>query len=171
MAWSGLKAEAVPPRVDRRLGQRARTATRPRRAGPAGRRDRARLARRHANKAGELPARLLRIAADAKNPAELRLDALAAVPGGLVNPDQSLFTFLISQLDREQTVATRTTAADVLARAKLTPTQLVRLADALRTAGPVEVDRLLAAFEQSTDECARPEAGRSPGRVVGASRA
>ena len=30
--------------------------------------------------------------------------------------------------------------------------QLARLVDALRTAGPVEVDRLLTAFEQSTDE-------------------
>ena len=59
---------------------------------------------------------------------------------------------MLEQLDRDQTVATRTTAADVLARARLTPEQLVRLADALRTAGPVEVDRLLTAFEQSTDE-------------------
>ena len=40
----------------------------------------------------------------------------------------------------------------MLARAKLTPEQLVRLADLLPTAGPLEVDRLLAAFEQSTDE-------------------
>jgi len=104
------------------------------------------------SKAGDLPARLLRLADDAKNPAELRLGALAALPGGLTNPDSSLFTFLLAKLDRDQTVATRTTAADVLARAKLTPAQLSRLADALRSAGPVEVDRLLGAFEQSTDE-------------------
>jgi putative heme-binding domain-containing protein len=49
-------------------------------------------------------------------------------------------------------VASRTTAADVLARAKLTAEQLARLSLALRTAGPLEVDRLLAAFEQSSDE-------------------
>ena len=84
--------------------------------------------------------------------ADLRLAALAAVPGGLVKPDQTLFKFLIGQLDRERTVAARTTAADVLARARLTAGQLTRLADALRTAGPLEVDRLLVAFEQSTDE-------------------
>jgi putative membrane-bound dehydrogenase-like protein len=104
------------------------------------------------DKAGDLPARLLRLADDAKNSADLRLGALAALPGGLTNPDPSLFTFLLAQLDRDQTVATRTTAADVLARVKLAPEQLSRLADALRAAGPVEVDRLLVAFEQSTDE-------------------
>ena len=46
----------------------------------------------------------------------------------------------------------RSAAADVLARAKLDPAQLGSLADALKTAGPLEVDRLLTAFEQSTDE-------------------
>jgi putative heme-binding domain-containing protein len=104
------------------------------------------------DKAGDLPVRLLRLADDAKNPAELRLGTMAALPGGLTNPDSRLFTFLLAKLDRDQSVATRTTAADVLARAKLNPQQLSRLADALRSAGPVEVDRLLVGFEQSTDE-------------------
>jgi len=103
-------------------------------------------------KAGDLPARLLRVGAEMKNPAGLRQNALAAVPGGLSNPDADLFAYLLSKLDREQPVASRTTCADVLARAKLNPAQLLRLADALRAAGPVEVDRLLTAFEQSTDE-------------------
>ena len=40
----------------------------------------------------------------------------------------------------------------MLARSSLAPEQLTRLADALQAAGPVEVDRLLAAFEQSTDQ-------------------
>jgi len=103
-------------------------------------------------KAGDLPAQLLRVGAETKNPPELRLSALAAVPGGLSQPEPGLFAFLLSKLDREQPVASRTTAADVLARAKLTLEQLLRLADALRAAGPVEVDRLLGAFEQSTNE-------------------
>jgi putative membrane-bound dehydrogenase-like protein len=102
--------------------------------------------------AGELPARLLRIAGDAGNPIELRLGALAAVPEGLAAVDDETFRFLADKLQGEQTVTTRTTAADVLARARLSEAQLARLADALRTAGPVEVDRLLSAFEQSTDE-------------------
>jgi putative heme-binding domain-containing protein len=59
---------------------------------------------------------------------------------------------LIGKIDRGQPVSARTTAADVLARARLTTAQLSSLADALRSSGPVEVDRLLTAFEQTTDE-------------------
>ncbi len=102
--------------------------------------------------ASDLPERLVRIAASTRNRPEQRLAALAALPRGLANPGQDLFTFLLGQLDRERPVAIRTTAADVLARATLSTAQLSRLADALRTAGPLEVDRLLVAFEQSTDE-------------------
>jgi putative membrane-bound dehydrogenase-like protein len=151
MAWSNLKAEAVPREWieavasvlegDPATLELVTPAVATLRALPLTR-----------ERAGDLPARLLRIAAAARNSADLRLAALAAVPAGLVNPDQNLFTFLMSQLDRERTVASRTTAADVLARAKLTVEQLVRLALALRTAGPLEVDRLLTAFEQSSDE-------------------
>ena len=104
------------------------------------------------NNAELLRERLIRIAADTSKSEGLRLDALAAVPGGLVKPNDASYAFLLERLDRGQTVATRTTAADVLARAKLTTDQLSRLADALRAAGPVEVDRLLVAFEQSSDE-------------------
>ena len=39
-----------------------------------------------------LPARLLAHRRRSANPAELRLDALAAVPGGLIKPDPKLFT-------------------------------------------------------------------------------
>ncbi len=44
----------------------------------------------------------------------------------------ALFSFLLGQLDREQPASTRTAAADVLARAKLTTTQLGALADVLK---------------------------------------
>ncbi len=101
---------------------------------------------------GGVSASLLRIAGDARNPAELRLDAMAAIPGGLANPPENLFTFLTGKVDRDQSVAARTTAADVLARARLATEQLSRLADSLRSSGPVEVERLLTAFEQSSDE-------------------
>ncbi len=92
------------------------------------------------------------IAADAAEPPGLRLDALAALPGGLDQTRRALFDFLIDQIRPDRPVAARTTAADVLARARLSPAQLDRLADALAAAGPVEADRLLTAFEQSTDE-------------------
>jgi putative heme-binding domain-containing protein len=73
------------------------------------------------------------------------------VPGGLTTPDQRLFDLLIDQIGRDKPVAARTTSADILARAQLAPGQLVRLADVMEAAGPVEADRLLTAFEQSTD--------------------
>jgi putative membrane-bound dehydrogenase-like protein len=103
-------------------------------------------------RAGELAVCLLKIAGDPARPVDLRLAALAAIPGGLEQTDGPIFDLLLKALDRDQTVASRTTAADVLARARLTTTQLDRLVDALKSAGPLEVDRLLAAFEQSTDE-------------------
>ena len=127
MAWSNLKAEAVPREwVDAVASVLEGDPATPELVAPAVATLRALPLTRE--KAGDLPARLLRIAADGKNAADLRLAALAAVPGGLVNPDQNLFTFLINQLDRERTVAARTTAADVLARARLTAEQLARLA-------------------------------------------
>ena len=151
MAWSNLKAGAVPREwVDAVASVLEGDPATPELVTPAVATLRALPLTRE--KAGDLPARLLRIAAADKNAAELRIAALAAMPGGLVNLDQTIFAFLIDQLDRERTVTARTTAADVLARAKLTTEQLVRLALALRTAGPLEVDRLLVSFEQSRDE-------------------
>jgi putative heme-binding domain-containing protein len=55
-------------------------------------------------------------------------------------------------LDANQPVATRSTAADVLSRAKLDADQLVGLAGCLKTVGPMELDRLLEPFAHSTDE-------------------
>ena len=102
--------------------------------------------------ASELSPGLLLIAADTGTSDDLRLNALAAVPAGLSEPSVPLFAFLLAKLSSSETVARRTTAADILARAKLSPQQLDQLTETLRLAGPVEVDRLLAAFEQSSDE-------------------
>src|SRR5439155_25978964 len=63
-----------------------------------------------------------------------------------------LFAFLRAQIPPDQPVAQRSLAAEVLAHARLNREQLLALAESLRTAGPLEVDRLLAAFEQTTDE-------------------
>ena len=84
----------------------------------------------------------------------VRLNALAALPGGLAanETDDKLFDFLLSQLVPDLSVAQRGIAAEVISKAKLTPAQLTRLTEQFATIGPLEVDRLLAAFEQSTDE-------------------
>jgi putative heme-binding domain-containing protein len=100
----------------------------------------------------KLTTALLRVADGEKPPASLRLRALAAVPGGLAEVRPSLFGFLVQSVDREQPVAVRSLAADVLSRARLTGDQLLALADALKNVGPMEVDRLLEAFKQTADE-------------------
>jgi putative membrane-bound dehydrogenase-like protein len=104
------------------------------------------------DKAGELVAALVKLGSDAKAPATLRLDALAAVPGGLTEVKPALFDFLRTQLDPENPVTVRAAAADVLARAALDKGQLLALADAIKTTGPLEVDKLLTAFEKTHDD-------------------
>ncbi len=103
-------------------------------------------------RAKPLTAALLRIANDPATPVNVRLTALAAVPGGLAQVDAPIFAFLRAQLEADQPAAHRSAAADVLARAKLSSDQLLALTEALKTIGPMEVDRLLEAFAQSTDE-------------------
>ncbi len=99
-----------------------------------------------------LTAALLRVGANDKLSPAVRLQALAAVPGGLAEVSALTFAFLVGGVNRDQPVATRSLAADVLSRARLNGHQLLTLADALKDAGPMEVDRLLEAFKQSTDE-------------------
>jgi putative membrane-bound dehydrogenase-like protein len=100
----------------------------------------------------KLTAELLHIGGNPKIPVEVRLQALAAVPGGLGGVSGEQFAFLRSHLDREQAVAARSLAADVLARAQLTPAQLNDLAGSLQSTGPMELNRLLDAFTRTTDD-------------------
>ena len=98
-----------------------------------------------------LSAALLRIVNDPKTSVSVRLAALAAVPNGLSRVEPAVFAFLCSQLAADQPAAARSVAADVLARAKLTSDQLLALTESLVSTGPMETDRLLEAFVQSTD--------------------
>jgi hypothetical protein len=95
---------------------------------------------------------LLKTAAAQDAPDELRVAALAAVPGGLRQADSETFRFLIEQLDPERPVSIRLAAVEVLSKARLDRSQLEGLTESLEEVGPLEVDRLLAAFEQTTDE-------------------
>ncbi len=95
---------------------------------------------------------LKRIAQDENRPADLRLEALAALPDGLREVGPEMLIFLFAHLDTSQAVLTRQAAANVIAKARLQPEQLLVLADKLKTAGPLEISKLLAAFEKSSDE-------------------
>jgi putative membrane-bound dehydrogenase-like protein len=100
----------------------------------------------------KLEVELLRIARLDKAPVDVRLNALAAVPGGLTRIEPALFVLVQSQLGSEQPVAIRSVATEVLSRSKLTSEQLLALTETLKTVGPMEADRLLEPFGQSTDE-------------------
>jgi putative membrane-bound dehydrogenase-like protein len=95
---------------------------------------------------------LLRLARDEKRPADLRLDALAAIPGALSHLEPEVFAFLCSNIEPDKPVLTRNSAVDVLARAKLEQEQLIALTDTVKETGPLEMTRLLAAFERSQSQ-------------------
>ncbi|MBI5760821.1 MAG: HEAT repeat domain-containing protein [Planctomycetales bacterium] len=99
----------------------------------------------------EFAAKLLDVGRKTDAPAGLRLDALASVPGGLTEVDPALLGFLREHLHPDQQVSVRSASADVLAKAKLAAAQLVELSVSLPSSGPLEVDRLLAAFEKSKE--------------------
>jgi putative membrane-bound dehydrogenase-like protein len=103
-------------------------------------------------RAGGLSVALLRVGDADRFAPDVRLSALAALPATLAKIGPALFTFLREQLDPEKPVATRSLAADVLSRAHLTTEQLLVLTRVLKTAGPMEMDRLLEPFAQSTNE-------------------
>ena len=98
-----------------------------------------------------LRAALLRVGRSATAPEDVRLEALAVVPGGLPETAPEVFAFLLERLRPDRSTATRVLAADVLAGATLGHDQLLSLADAVRAAGPLEVNRLLPAFGRTTD--------------------
>jgi putative membrane-bound dehydrogenase-like protein len=106
-----------------------------------------------AGKAGSaaLAAALLRLARDPRRPAEVRVDALSARPAR-APLDADLFALLRTSLEPARPAPLRTAAAAVLQRAALDRDQLLALAGSLETAGPLELVRLLPAFEKSSDE-------------------
>jgi len=92
--------------------------------------------------AGEAPGR----------PDDIRLEALAALPAGISTVSAAQFDFLVANLEPSRPVAVRGRAAGVLAKAKLSPAQLSALTDVIRTASPLEITRLLSAFDGPQDE-------------------
>jgi len=82
----------------------------------------------------------------------VRLDALLAIPGNGRTIEPKLFDFLRASLESSKPVMVRSTASAVIGKAKLTPEQLLALTDSVKTAGPLEVTKLLSAFEKGTDE-------------------
>ncbi len=100
----------------------------------------------------ELLSALLNVAQNSKTAAELRLEAFAAVSGSLSAVPPELFGFVRSSLDPAGPLNTRSAAATGLSKATLAPEQLLALTESLKSAGPLEMPKLLSAFEKSHDE-------------------
>jgi putative membrane-bound dehydrogenase-like protein len=100
-----------------------------------------------------LVGRLLELASDQRQPAELRVAAAGGVArqGGSFDPE--LFGYLRDQLTSDNPPPlVRLAAAQALGAAPLAREQLLELTAALATAGPLEIAALIGAFERSRDE-------------------
>jgi putative membrane-bound dehydrogenase-like protein len=95
---------------------------------------------------------LLQLARDPNRPDELRLDAFGALGGALPPLEDSLMEFLIGAVDSSRSPASRTAAAIILGRARLSQPQLERVVGVLPELGPMELSRVSAAFDNATNE-------------------
>lgn len=102
--------------------------------------------------ATELRTALLDAARATALPIDLRVEALAAAAAGLASVDADLFALVRTALEPSRPVSVRLTAATVVERARLDRAQLRALIGIVRTAGPLETPRLIAAFAHDSDE-------------------
>jgi len=105
-----------------------------------------------ADRAKKLVPVLRAIGEDQRLAADVRLLALAAIPGGMPEVGPSLFEFLGGLLHVDQFPKLRSLAAEVLASARLQPEQQKSLAALLRTTGPMERQRLLPSFRNASGD-------------------
>ncbi len=103
-----------------------------------------------ADRAG-IDAALVRVAGASAHTNELRLSALAARRAA-APLDADLFVFIRTALTSAPAVSDRTLAAMVVERAGLDRAQLLSLAGVLASVRPLDLTRVLTAFERSTDE-------------------
>jgi putative membrane-bound dehydrogenase-like protein len=105
-----------------------------------------------ADASAALNADLIRVAGDGANAADVRLDALAAVAGGLSSVSPDLFELLCGFLAPAAPATTRLAAATVLEKAALDREQLLTLAALLKSSGPLELPHLLPPFDCGGDD-------------------
>ncbi len=103
-------------------------------------------------RSGDLASSLERIGRNGSQPTETRLEALAAIPGGLANVDEPILTLWLGNAAASQPVAVRSLAVAGLTKALLTEAQLRQIADATKTMGPLELPKVVAAFEHCSSE-------------------
>jgi len=99
----------------------------------------------------ELRTALLARSNDSGTPVSTRIEALSAAATGLGGVEQGTFSLLIENLGSDIPVPIRLSVADILSRVPLQAEQLTTLADSISNASPLEIERLVATFKQSTD--------------------
>ena len=82
----------------------------------------------------------------------VRVEALAAIPDVGAQPATEHLRLLTGNLDETASVSTRSAAVDALVKSKLEPVALAVLVDSIPHVGPLELNRLLGAFEHCSDE-------------------
>lgn len=102
------------------------------------------------------------IAADASRPVLVRVAALEAAAGNDRRLSPAAFDLLIELLNPEASGTERLRAAQLIGNSQLTRPQLLRLADQLASAGPLEIKELIRPFTGNTDA----EVGRRLLRAV-----
>jgi putative heme-binding domain-containing protein len=99
--------------------------------------------------AGDFDDALLRIARDGQRSADLRVDALHAAAPRMAKIDGALFRFLLGCLGKDQPPLLRLAASEAIGKSPLDEAQLNQLTVVLAGAGPLEIPRLIGAYERS----------------------
>ncbi len=94
---------------------------------------------------------LKKIGEDGSRAPLTRVKALAALSGRGGTFESSVFDLLLTQLKPEVAATVRGEAARMIAGARLSKIQLIKLADAVGSAGPLELPLLVEAFYKSRD--------------------
>jgi len=99
-----------------------------------------------------LDADLLKLARDEHRPLPLRVDALSLASARMKSMDPALFQLLSSALSPAQPPLVRMAAAEAIGRSHLNPEQLSKLVELVPSAGPMELSKLIAAFDGEADD-------------------
>ncbi len=97
-------------------------------------------------------AALLSVANDTSSAPRIRLAAMATIATTLPALNVEQFSFVTTHLSPTTGISERAAAADVIAHSRLSTAQLDQLTTVIQDVSPLELDRLLAPFERSTDE-------------------
>jgi putative membrane-bound dehydrogenase-like protein len=101
--------------------------------------------------APSLDDQLTRLAEDAGEPVEVRVEALSAIAGRRPKLSKSAFDVLLRQLSARTNPVARLAAADVMRRSHLTDAQTLGALEAMRGDALISPGALLPAFQESTD--------------------